>query len=132
MIDYLGKVREFHEKYGHYIGYRPHQPPARIIEERMRLIFEECGEIESEVYVSDIRGHVNTLIDLVQLADAVGDSLYVIFGLAVNFGLPIDEIFEEIHRSNMTKSTAKDEWGKTIKGPNFEPPDLKPFITGGV
>lgn len=122
MIDYLAKVREFHDKYGHYSQDTPEFPPENVVLLREKLITEEAEEFREHSY------HTK---NLVEIADALGDLLYVVFGAALAYGIPIGEVFEEIHRSNMTKSMLKDEKsvkGKTIKGPGYEPPRLQPIL----
>jgi len=70
--------------------------------------------------------------DLVGVADALADLLYVVYGTAAEFGLPIDDIFEEVHRSNMSKAGPDGpiyrEDGKVLKGPNYSPPVLEKFL----
>jgi NTP pyrophosphatase (non-canonical NTP hydrolase) len=68
--------------------------------------------------------------DIVEIADAIGDMLYVVLGAAVSHGLDIEPIFEEIHRSNMTKfiDGHRAENGKWIKGPSYSPANLGPII----
>ena len=68
--------------------------------------------------------------DIVEIADAIGDMLYVVLGAAVSHGLDIEPIFEEIHRSNMTKfiDGHMDEAGKWIKGPSYSPANLGTII----
>lgn len=111
MIDYLGMVKEFHEKYNHYIGKCGYWPPAEISQLRDKLIDEESKEFQS----------ASSQIDI---ADAIADLLYVTFGAALAYGIPIEEVFAEVHRSNMTKSTKTNIIGKTVKGPDWEPPDI--------
>lgn len=127
--DYMAKLREFHIKYGHYMAEVPHVPDGATIDLRMRLVQEECDEfmdacrtlIEGPFTITPQDG-------VTQVADALADILYVVFGSALAFGIPIGEIFTEVHRSNMSKSTEKNEYGKTIKGPNWSPPNIIQFI----
>jgi len=118
MIDYEGMVKEFHIKYGHFKSDIPKIPPIDTVVLRRRLIREESGEFD----------HAASLGDLVEIADALADLLYVTFGSALAFGIPIEEVFAEVQRSNMNKLTEKDEYGKTIKGPNWEPPKIKEIL----
>ena len=118
MIDYLGMVRQFHEKYGHLILNKPRIPMIATVVLRRKLIEEEAKEFD----------HAASIGDLIEIADALGDLLVVIYGTALSFGIPIEAVFTEIHRSNMTKSTEKNEYGKTIKGENYEPPDIKKIL----
>ena len=114
MIDYLEMVREFHYKYDHHTQNRPVWPPAATIDLRDKLIREEAGEFHSSY-------------TMIQIADAIGDLLYVTFGAALAYGIPIEEVFTEIHRSNMTKSTEKNEFGKSIKG-DYSPADIESIL----
>lgn len=121
MIDYLAAVREFHEKYGHYTLNSPGIPPSEVRELRKKLITEEAQEFGDW---SDPTFHD---INIVEIADAIADLLYVVFGAALAYGIPIESVFAEVHRSNMTKSMEKDTKsikGKTIKGSNYEPPNI--------
>lgn len=65
-----------------------------------------------------------------KIADAIGDLLYVVYGTAVAYGLDAQGIFDEIHRSNMTKfiDGYKRADGKWCKGPGYSPPDLRRFV----
>lgn len=68
--------------------------------------------------------------DLVAAADAWGDRLYVLLGDAVAAGLPANAIFEEVHRSNMTKTVAKaGNLGKGTKAVAFRPPRLREILS---
>lgn len=116
MIDYVGMLKEFHEKFDHYIGILPHFPPSDVIDLRERLIKEECKETTDE-----LAG------DLVLLADGLADLLYVVFGTALAYGIPIEEVFTEVHRTNMNKSYDKVN-GKSEKGIGWEPPKIKEIL----
>ena len=64
--------------------------------------------------------------DLVAAADALGDRFYVLLGDAVATGLPLEKIFQEVHRSNMTKCLGQQTaTGKGLKGESFEPPKFE-------
>lgn len=66
----------------------------------------------------------------VKIADAIGDLLYVVIGTAVSCGIDMEPIFQEIHRSNMSKfiDGHKREDGKWIKGPSYSLANLKPIL----
>lgn len=90
---------------------------------RCALIDEEAGEFREALEAGDI----------VEVADAIADLLYVVYGAARTFGIPVREVFAEVHRSNMTKLDDNGEPilrpdGKVMKGPNFSPPDLLPIL----
>lgn len=91
---------------------------------RAHLIMEEVGE------VLDAMGER----DEVNLADALGDLIYVVLGTAVTYDIPLEEVFDEIHRSNMTKTrNAKDD-PRMKKGKlkaSYSPPDIRKAIDKG-
>lgn len=121
LIDYYGMLLEFHRKYRHYVGMQPQKHgtiPQDIYELRDKLIEEEFKEFREAGSREDI-------------ADSLADLLYVVFGAALAYGIPINKVFKEVHRSNMTKSMLKDEKsikGKTLKGEDYEPPKIKEII----
>ena len=120
-------VVEFHRAYGVPVPEEPCIPPAEIIDLREALIREELEE-----YLVAARSG-----DIVETADALADLAYVVIGSAVAHGLGrFDEIFAEVHRSNMSKLGADGkpiyrEDGKVLKGPNFTPPSLAQFCQEG-
>lgn len=99
---------------------------------RNSLILEEAFEVENEVLdfseSSGVPIHPDD-VDKAALTKELADLLYVTYGFAVTFGLPIDEVFERVHRSNMSKlgddgkPIYRDD-GKVLKGPNYQPPKL--------
>jgi len=114
------KVKDFHLATGCYVGSIPHLPKQSVLELRRTLAAEELFEqVEAEG-----RG------DLGKAIDALGDRLYVLLGDCVAYGIDIEPIFNEIHRSNMTKTIDGNfrEDGKYLKGPSYEPPNLRPLI----
>ena len=90
---------------------------------RLDLIEEELDELH---YAIDNK-------DMVEIADALGDLLYVVYGAGHAFGIDLDECFKEIHASNMSKlgpdgKPIKREDGKVLKPDTFFPPDLKTIL----
>lgn len=74
--------------------------------------------------------------DLVEITDALVDQLYILLGTMVAHGLQdiIEDVFDEVHRSNMSKlgedgKPIYREDGKVLKGPNFTPPNIEQFLT---
>lgn len=136
MIDYLGLVREFHEKYGHYSQINHSNTyPNDVVVLREKLITEEAEEFRDASYALGFKNVELGIrdVDIEGIADALADLLYVVFGAAIAYGIPIDKVFVEVHRSNMTKSMLKDEKsikGKTIKGDKYEPPRIKEVLFG--
>ena len=105
------KVLEFHAKFGVPIA---DKPTVQISEQQIRVSFllEEMSEYVKAVSENNIE----------EVADALADMLYIIYGSAAAHGIPIDSVFAEVHRSNLTKTGAG--WGKAIKGPDYSPPDI--------
>ena len=97
--------------------------PNKVKELRCALIEEEAAEFRAAVENGNIVG----------VADAIADLLYVVYGAALTFGIPVREVFAEVHRSNMTKLGDDGlplyrEDGKVLKGSNFSPPKLLPIL----
>jgi len=109
------KVRAFHDRFGCIAHDRPTWPGAHAHRLRMSLLEEELAELrnagESE--------------DLVGIADALADLLYVTYGAAVTYGIDLEPVFDEIHRSNMSKGDPEVRVrcdGKVLKGAHYSPP----------
>lgn len=101
---------------------------ADLLEMRMDLIDEEVEEVLKELPMRYSPGGAR--MDKAALTKELADLLYVIYGMAVTFDLPIDEVFERVHRSNMSKlgddgKPIYREDGKVLKGPNYQPPTLE-------
>lgn len=117
------QVEQFHLKYGVPVLRTPVIPGEKRAKLRIDLIEEELREFKEASAEKDI----------VAIADALGDLLYVVYGAALEYGLDMKPIFDEIHRSNLSKLGADGkpmhaENGKIIKGPNYTPPDLKSVV----
>lgn len=120
------QVREFHRAYGLPVRRDPGHPS--IAQERLRwdLLREEVGEYR-EAYT---RG------DLVELADALADIVYIAHGTALVYGIDLDAVLDEVHRSNMSKLGPDGrpiyrEDGKVLKGPNYTRPNVAAVMGGG-
>lgn len=112
-------VQEFHGTYGAPIGMEPNLIPGERAALRCDLIDEEFTELQKGIDTAD----------LVEIADALGDLLYVVFGTAVEYGIDMQLIVEEIHRSNMSKLGSDGlpiyrEDGKVLKGPDYFKPNI--------
>lgn len=115
MRKHIEMVREFHLKHGFPVEIQPGADPKTDLV-RVHLIAEE-GVAELALAIANR--------DRVGIADALGDLAYVLFGAAVTYGIPLQEVFEEIHRSNMTKAVRKE--GDTRlrdKGASYIPADV--------
>lgn len=113
-------VREFMEKAGQECPTKPVIPELEICVLRYNLHKEENEELRDASCSEDIVG----------IADAIGDLLYVVLGTAVAHGIDIEPIFNEIHRSNMSKfiDGHRRADGKWVKGPSYSPANLKPIL----
>lgn len=102
---------------GQEIPSQPSCPDIKIQQLRIDLITEELNELEDAEHIFDV-------------ADALADLMYVVLGTAVAYGIDLEPIFQEVHRSNMSKfiDGHKREDGKWIKGPSYSPANLKPII----
>jgi NTP pyrophosphatase (non-canonical NTP hydrolase) len=108
-------VAEFHRHVGAAIRSTPtvDVPGAEM---RVQFVEEEARELREAVEAGDV----------VAVADALADLAYVVYGGALHFGIPLSEVFAEVHRSNMTKSPAGD--GKAIKGSAYQPPEIASLL----
>lgn len=116
------KVREFHRAFNHLMDKDLDSTTLVGFERaalRNRLILEEVGEVQKELFGWDKK----------KLAKELADLLYVVYGTAATYGIPIDEVFNRVHESNMSKLGAdgkpvyRDD-GKILKGPNYKEPDM--------
>jgi predicted HAD superfamily Cof-like phosphohydrolase len=119
-------VKAFTVAMGQPVGEDMNDTSDRLLMKmREDLITEECREVLAETR----RAWDEGTIDKAELTKELADLLYVVYGFAVTFGLPIDEVFERVHRSNMSKlgddgkPLYRDD-GKVLKGPNYQPPKL--------
>ena len=117
------KVGDFMEAFGQKVEMEPTWPDFNTRELRLELIQEELEELSDAVADRD----------MIQIADALTDLLYVVYGAGHAFGLDLDECFEEVHRSNMSKLGENGrpihrEDGKVMKGPGFFEPDLENIL----
>lgn len=95
----LQKVKEFHGTFDVYSQDKPGLPKKKIRALRKRLLKEEHKEYTDGEKANDI----------VEIADALADQLYIINGTAVAYGIPLDEIFNIVHESNMDKTCDSEE-----------------------
>jgi predicted HAD superfamily Cof-like phosphohydrolase len=114
-------VKEFHHRFGVVIRSSPGLVDDATKKLRIKLIREELGEFEKAANDRN----------LVKIADALADLLYVIYGTAVSYGIDLEPIFREVHDSNMSKgdpNVLRAPTGKILKAKNYRPPDLQPIL----
>lgn len=126
MIKQLNAVKEFHTAFE--IGYSE-IPKSDLGESKNILRFNLMKE-ENEEYLEAVQNN-----DLIEIADALGDMLYLLCGTIIEHGLQhkIEAVFDEIQRSNMSKLDLNGkpiyrEDGKVMKGPNYFKPDFSKII----
>jgi len=122
-ISNFEKVGDFMEAFNQEVLVEPVFPDFNLAALRLDLIEEEVQELRDGLGKGS----------LLEVADALTDILYVVYGAGHAFGIDLDDCFNEVHRSNMTKlgedgrPMYRDD-GKVMKGPNYEEPDLKQFV----
>ncbi len=126
MKDKIAAVHEFHTAFK--LGIK-NTPTAHIGEDRNLLRYKLMRE-ENEEYLEAANNN-----DLVEVADALGDMLYILCGRIIEHGMQdkIEEVFNEIQRSNMSKlgedgKPIYREDGKVLKGPNYFKPNIKEIL----
>lgn len=126
MKNKIHAVRIFHEAFG--LGILE-EPKADLGEGKNRLRFNLMDEENREYFEAAQNG------DMVEVADALGDMLYILCGTILEHGMQykIEEVFEEIQRSNMSKLGADGrpiyrEDGKVMKGPNYFKPNIQGIL----
>ena len=119
----FNKVRTFMETFGQEVKTKPSFSNEKTNKLRYDLIKEELNEL-SEAMKNN---------DLLEVADALTDILYVTYGAGHAFGIDLDKCFEEVQNSNMSKLDENgkpiyNELGKVMKGPKYFKPDLTKFV----
>jgi len=119
----FNKVKAFMDTYGQDVKEKAEFPENKIVKLRIDLIEEELNELKEAIKNKDI----------VEVADALTDILYVTYGAGHSFGVNLDECFDEVQRSNMSKlgedgKPIYNDSGKVMKGPNYFAPNLKKIV----
>ncbi|MBA2484522.1 MAG: hypothetical protein H0V35_00200 [Nitrospira sp.] len=119
MIDPQAMVEEFHRKFEIAVSDRPLLPEEAIRLLRVRLIQEEFDELKEAMATQDLAGVAKELADL----------LYVVYGTAVSYGVHMDPVFREVHRSNLSKVGGfKRDDGKWVKPSTYSPAQVEPLL----
>jgi predicted HAD superfamily Cof-like phosphohydrolase len=118
------KVKAFMNTFGQEVKEKTEFPNEKIIKLRYNLIKEELEELKEAIEQKDI----------IEIADALTDILYVTYGAGLAFGINLDKCFNEVQESNMSKlgedqKPIYNENGKVMKGPNYFKPNLNKFLT---
>ena len=117
------KVGKFMKTFGQEVHNKAKFPDEKIVKLRYDLIAEELEEFKVALKDRDIK----------EVADALTDILYVTYGAGHAFGINLDECFDEVQKSNMSKldkngKPVYNEAGKVMKGPNYFKPDLSKYL----
>ena len=120
----FNKVGTFMKTFGQEVKTEPSFSTDKINKLRIDLIKEELEELQEAMKNND----------LLEVADALTDILYVTYGAGHAFGIDLDKCFDEVQNSNMSKlgengEPIYNESGKVMKGPNYFKPDLSKFIS---
>ena len=120
----FSKVGTFMKTFGQEVKTEPSFSSDKINKLRIDLIKEELDELTDSINKKD----------LLEVADALTDILYVTYGAGHAFGIDLDKCFEEVQNSNMSKldkdgKPIYNNAGKVMKGPNYFKPDLSKFVS---
>ena len=120
----FNKVGIFMKTFGQVVKTKPSFSSDKINKLRIDLIKEELDELQEAIKNND----------LLEVADALTDILYVTYGAGHAFGIDLDKCFDEVQNSNMSKlgengKPIYNESGKVMKGPNYFKPDLSKFVS---
>ena len=120
----FNKVGTFMKTFGQDVKNKPSFSSDKINKLRIDLIKEELNELQEAMKNND----------LLEVADALTDILYVTYGAGHAFGINLDKCFEEVQNSNMSKlgengQPIYNDSGKVMKGPNYFKPDLSKFVS---
>lgn len=122
----LAAVHEFHTAFGLEVN----PEPKAGLSDAVKMLRYNLMKEENEEYLEAVQNN-----DIVEIADALGDMLYILCGTIISHGLQhkIEEVFDEIQRSNMSKlghdgKPIYREDGKVMKGPNYFKPDFSVIL----
>ena len=120
----FSKVGTFMKTFGQEVKIKPSLSTEKINKLRIDLIKEELEELTEAMNNKD----------LLEVADALTDILYVTYGAGHAFGIDLDQCFEEVQNSNMSKLDENgkpiyNNAGKVMKGPNYFKPNLSKFVS---
>ena len=120
----FNKVGTFMKTFGQEVKIEPSFSSEKINKLRIDLIKEELEELKEAMYNKD----------LLEVADALTDILYVTYGAGHAFGIDLDKCFDEVQNSNMSKLDESgkpiyNDSGKVMKGPNYFKPNLSKFVS---
>lgn len=120
-MSYTDDVREFLLKFNRPVLDEPQLPDMEVQQASFKMVDEEFDELAKAWEDGN----------LVELADAIGDLIYVLCQMALFYGIPLDAVWDEVHRANMRKvGGAKRDDGKILKPEGWIPPDISGVLFG--
>jgi predicted HAD superfamily Cof-like phosphohydrolase len=122
-VSFFDDVMAFHQKFNLRVRLVP-----QLTDETDRLLRQDLvAEEMEELYMAHMR------MDIVGIADAIADAIYVLCGMAVAYGIPLNDVWNEVHRTNMTKEGENGPIyradGKVLKPDSWKPPDIEGIIS---
>lgn len=124
MTNFYKDVKEFQTAVGQNVGQAPAFPDDKERCLRIKLLEEEFNE-----YL-----HGESKDDLENIAKELADIVYIVCGTAISYGIPLDRVFDEVHRSNLSKlvdgKPIRRDDGKILKPEGWTPPDIKKILYG--
>jgi len=115
MKDCYQDVLDFHTKFGCPTKDKPGCPTPDIVSLRRRLVFEEINELIDAIDAADLAG----------IADSIVDSIYVLLGTAIVYGIDLCPVWDAVQAANIAKvGGGKRDDGKIMKPPGWKPPDI--------
>ena len=117
-------VKNFMKVFGQEVKNKAEFPEEKVVKLRYELIKEELSELKQAIDQKN----------LIEVADALTDILYVTYGAGTAFGIDLDKCFSQVHYSNMSKLDQNgkpiyNEDGKVMKGPSYYKPNLAKYLT---
>ena len=113
MTDWVEDVLAFHRRFHAYVGSAPSFPDADTLELRCRLVRDELEELVAALHAQD----------LVEVADAIADTIYTLIGLGIACGIDLRPVWREVQRTNMLKES--DGPGRKVRKPaGWQAPDI--------
>ena len=119
MNDWYDDILTFHKEFNHHIEPFPRIPPDKVRALRSKLIREEVNELLDGLDDANLEN----------IADGAADSIVVILGTCVSYGINLRPIWQEVHQSNMAKKGGeKRADGKSLKPEGWQPPRIKELL----
>ena len=117
--DWYDDILKFHKEFNHHIESQPRVPPNKVRALRSKLIREEVNELLDGLDDADLE----------DIADGAADSIVVILGTCVSYGIDLRPIWQAVHESNMSKKGGgKRADGKSLKPKGWQPPRIKELL----